>query len=94
MSYELADGSVKEYCYGLMRIEFRGEITAGRVIFGDSEGGGESENFQSCSISDRRNLRVFKPWHFATHKIRPHSGKRFLGPVVALISRHTGSAAE
>ena len=35
MSYELADGSVKEYAYGLVRIEFMGETTAGRVIFGD-----------------------------------------------------------
>ena len=36
MSYELADGSVKEYPYGLVRIEFMGEITAGRVVFGES----------------------------------------------------------
>jgi clan AA aspartic protease len=35
MSYELADGTVKEYPYGLVRIEFMGEITAGRVIFGE-----------------------------------------------------------
>ena len=35
-AYELADGSVKEYGYGLVRIEFMGEITAGRVIFGES----------------------------------------------------------
>jgi clan AA aspartic protease len=35
MSYELADGTVNEYAYGLVRIEFMGEITAGRVIFGD-----------------------------------------------------------
>lgn len=35
MAYELADGTVKEYSYGLVRIEFMGEITAGRVIFGD-----------------------------------------------------------
>jgi clan AA aspartic protease len=35
MSYELADGSVKEYPFGLVRIEFMGETTAGRVIFGD-----------------------------------------------------------
>jgi len=34
MSYELADGTVKEYPYGLGRIEFMGETTAGRVIFG------------------------------------------------------------
>ncbi len=34
-AYELADGSVKEYPYGLVRIEFMGEVTAGRVIFGD-----------------------------------------------------------
>lgn len=35
MSYELADGSVKEFPYGLVRIQFMGETTAGRVIFGD-----------------------------------------------------------
>ena len=35
MSYELADGTVKQYPYGLVRIEFMGETTAGRVIFGD-----------------------------------------------------------
>jgi len=34
MAYELADGTVKEYPFGLVRIEFMGEITAGRVIFG------------------------------------------------------------
>lgn len=34
MLYELADGTIKEYPYGLVRIEFMGEITAGRVIFG------------------------------------------------------------
>ncbi len=37
MSYELVDGTVKEYPYGLIRIEFMGEITAGRVIFGDAD---------------------------------------------------------
>lgn len=37
MAYELADGTVKEHSYGLARIEFMGETTAGRVIFGDSE---------------------------------------------------------
>lgn len=35
MSYELADGTVREYSYGLVRIEFMGEVTAGRVIFGE-----------------------------------------------------------
>ncbi len=35
-SYEFADGSVREYFFGLVRIEFMGEITAGRVIFGES----------------------------------------------------------
>ena len=34
MAYELADGTVKEYPYGLVRIEFMRETTAGRVIFG------------------------------------------------------------
>jgi len=33
-SYQLADGSVHEYAFGLAQIEFMGEITAGRVIFG------------------------------------------------------------
>ena len=33
-SYELADGSIHEYPFGLAQIEFMGEITAGRVIFG------------------------------------------------------------
>ncbi len=35
-SYELADGTVREYPYGLVRIEFMGETTAGRVVFGDA----------------------------------------------------------
>jgi len=35
MSYELANGTVKEYPFGLVRIEFMGETTAGRVIFGE-----------------------------------------------------------
>jgi clan AA aspartic protease len=34
MAYELADGSTVEYDFGLAEIEFMGEITAGRVIFG------------------------------------------------------------
>ena len=33
MAYELADGTVREYPFGLVRIEFMGEVTAGRVIF-------------------------------------------------------------
>ncbi len=33
-SYELANGDVLEYPFGLAQIEFMGEITAGRVIFG------------------------------------------------------------
>jgi clan AA aspartic protease len=37
MTYELANGQVKEYPYGLVRIEFMGETTAGRVIFGEPE---------------------------------------------------------
>src|SRR6266849_3121522 len=39
MSYELADGSTAEYNFGLAVIQFMGEITSGRIIFGpeDSE---------------------------------------------------------
>lgn len=33
MIYELADGTVREYPFGLVRIEFMGETTAGRVVF-------------------------------------------------------------
>lgn len=32
--YELADGTVIEYAFGLAQIEFMGEVTAGRIIFG------------------------------------------------------------
>ena len=32
--YELADGSLQEYSFGLVEISFMGEIKAGRVIFG------------------------------------------------------------
>lgn len=34
MTYELADGRLVEYAFGLAEIEFMGEITSGRVIFG------------------------------------------------------------
>lgn len=37
MTYELADGTPHEYEFGLARIEFIGEITAGRVIFGPDD---------------------------------------------------------
>jgi clan AA aspartic protease len=36
-SHELADGSVHEYAFGLAQIEFMGEVTAGRVIFGPDD---------------------------------------------------------
>ena len=34
MAYELADGTTVEYDFGLVEIEFMGELTSGRVIFG------------------------------------------------------------
>ena len=34
LPYELADGRLVEYEFGLAQIEFMGDITAGRVIFG------------------------------------------------------------
>ena len=37
MTYELPDGSPVEYSFGLVVIEFMGEITAGRVIFGPDD---------------------------------------------------------
>jgi len=35
--YELADGTLHEYEFGLVRIEFMGEVTAGRIIFGPDD---------------------------------------------------------
>lgn len=37
MAYELADGSTVEYDFGLAEIEFMGEVTSGRVIFGPDD---------------------------------------------------------
>ena len=36
-TYELADGRQQEFRFGLARIEFMGEITAGRIIFGPDD---------------------------------------------------------
>jgi clan AA aspartic protease len=36
-TYELADGTPKEYEFGLAVIEFMGDITAGRIIFGPND---------------------------------------------------------
>ena len=36
-AYELADGSLEEYQFGLVEISFMGEVTAGRVIFGPDD---------------------------------------------------------
>jgi predicted aspartyl protease len=33
-TYEFADGTFHEFSFGLAQIEFMGEVTAGRVIFG------------------------------------------------------------
>jgi clan AA aspartic protease len=37
MAYELADGTLHEYAFGLARIEFMGEVTAGRILFGPDD---------------------------------------------------------
>ena len=37
MAYELADGTIKEYPFGLVQVSFMGEVTAGRVIFGPDD---------------------------------------------------------
>src|SRR5713226_8980209 len=36
-AYELADGTAQEFEFGLAQIEFMGEVTAGRVIFGPDD---------------------------------------------------------
>lgn len=36
-AYELANGTLVEYSFGIVIIEFMGEITAGRVIFGPDD---------------------------------------------------------
>ena len=35
--YELANGAVEEYEFGLAEITFMGEVTAGRIIFGPDD---------------------------------------------------------
>src|ERR1700682_1959403 len=37
MAYELANGATEEYPFGLAVIEFMGEITSGRIIFGPDD---------------------------------------------------------
>jgi len=37
MAYELADGATVEFDFGLAEIEFMGELTCGRVIFGPED---------------------------------------------------------
>lgn len=37
MTYQLADGSLREYEVGLVQIEFMGGTTAGRVVFGPED---------------------------------------------------------
>ena len=37
MAYELANGQTVEYPFGLAVIEFMGEITSGRVVFGPDD---------------------------------------------------------
>jgi len=37
LAYELADGRRVDYEFGLAQIEFMGDITAGRVIFGPDD---------------------------------------------------------
>lgn len=37
MAYELTDGTLQEYPFGLVQISFMGELTAGRVIFGPDD---------------------------------------------------------
>jgi clan AA aspartic protease len=36
-TYELADGTRQEFAFGIAQIEFMGEITGGRVIFGPDD---------------------------------------------------------
>lgn len=36
-NYELADGALQEFEFGLAQISFMGEITAGRVLFGPDD---------------------------------------------------------
>jgi predicted aspartyl protease len=36
-SYKLANGAMREYEFALVQIEFLGEVTAGRVLFGPED---------------------------------------------------------
>lgn len=35
--YQMADGSIQEYVFGLARIEVLGQVTAGRILFGPDD---------------------------------------------------------
>jgi len=64
MTYELADGIVREYPFGLVRIEFMGETTAGRVVFAALStepllGGRHSNQSGSSSIQPTKRLSGF-----------------------------------
>lgn len=60
MAYELANGSIVQYDFGLAEIEFIGEITSGRVIFGP-------DRCEPRSVS-----RPWNPW--ASPSILPPNG--------------------
>src|SRR5262245_61139584 len=59
MAYELADGSLREYAFGLARIEFMGEVTAGRVLFGPDG----SEPLLGVTALDSVGITVDPPNH-------------------------------
>lgn len=62
MAYALADGTVQEYNFGIARIEFMGEITAGRVIFApdDAEPLLEVTALESAGITVDQANRTLK----------------------------------
>jgi hypothetical protein len=60
MAYELADGTIREYPFGLTQLEFMGEVTAGRVILGPRDAEpllGVTASNRSVSRSTRRTAR-------------------------------------
>jgi len=62
--YELADGTVQEYPFGLAMIEVMGEITAGRVIFGPEN----SEPILGVTVLESAGLTI-DPAHLTLKKL-------------------------
>jgi clan AA aspartic protease len=87
-TYEHADGSVHEYDIGLVRIEFMGEVTAGRVLFGP-EG---AEPILGVTALESVGI-VVDPRRQTLHRLPAIPLKRGFGAVQASVASAASNAA-